>query len=219
MLPQLLPAVILALVALAAGGSLTGLSRPIAWWGLALGSIALQLVLGRLPVSAAPWLGDFGHWVWAAAVASILVVLLRNLRLQTSRMNQIPWAVAALGVGLNMLVIVTNGGYMPVSETALAQTGQAAEIAARSSLRRDVPIDGTTRLPELADVYADPVWLPHPVVASIGDRFLGLGLAGWAFMSVYAARRKRSPTGGDGATERCIIQLSRAGAKSGLLPK
>ena len=219
MLPQLLPAVILAVVAVAAGGSLAGLSRPIAWWGLGLVSIALQLLLERVPVSAAPWLGVYGHWVWAAAVASILLVLLRNWRLQTSRMHQIPWAVAALGVGLNLLVIVANGGYMPVSLTALEQTGQAAEIAGRSSFRRDLPVDTTTRLPELADVYADPSWLPHPVVASIGDRLLGVGLAGWAFVSVYATRRKRPRPGSEGTDERSTIQFSSAAGESGLLAK
>jgi Family of unknown function (DUF5317) len=207
------------LAALAAGGSLVGLSRPIAWWGLGLVSIALQLLLQRIPVSAAPWLGDFGHWVWAAAVASILLVLLRNWRLQTSRMHQIPWAVAALGVGLNLLVIVANGGYMPVSLTALEQTGQAVEIATRSSFRRDLPVDVTTHMPELADVYADPAWLPHPVVASIGDRLLGVGLAGWAFVSVYATRHKRPRPGSEGAVERSAIQFSSAAAESGLLAK
>jgi hypothetical protein len=220
LLPQLLPAVILAVFAVGAGGSLRGLSRPIAWWGLGLASIALQLLLGRVPVSATPWLGDFGHWVWAAAVASILLVLLRNWRLQTSRMHQIPWAVAALGVGLNLLVIVANAGYMPVSLTALEQTGQAPEIATRSSFRRDLPIDTRTRMPELADVYADPSWLPHPVVASIGDRFLGVGLAGWTFMSVYAARRKRSRSGRiEEPAVRSTIKFSSAAAVSGLLAK
>ena len=219
MLPQLLPAVVMTVVAVAAGGSLAGLSRPIAWWSLGLASIVLQLVLGRVPVSMAPWLGDFGHWVWAAAVGSILLVLLRNWRLQTSRMHQIPWAVAALGVGLNLFVIVANGGYMPVSLSALEQTGQAAEIAARYTLRRDLPVDSTTRLPELADVYADPSWMPHPVVASIGDRLLGVGLAGWAFVSVYATRRKRARLGSEGADERSTIQFSSAAGESGLLAK
>lgn len=219
MLPQLLPALILALVAVAGGGSLAGLSRPIAWWGLGLVSIALQLLLQRVPVSVAPWLGDSGHWLWAAAVASILLVLLRNWRLQTSRLHQIPWAVAALGVGLNLLVIVANGGYMPVSLTALEQTGQAAEIASRSSFRRDLPIDTNTRFPELADVYADPDWIPHPVVASIGDRLLSVGLAGWAFVSVYATRRKRPRSGSEGVDERSTIQFSSAAAPSGLLAK
>jgi hypothetical protein len=218
MLPQLLPAVILVLVAVAAGGSLAGLARPIAWWGLGLMSIALQLLLQRVPLSAAPWLGESGHWLWAAAVASILLVLLRNWRLETSRMRQIPWAVAALGVGLNLLVIFANGGYMPVSPTALEQTGQAADIATRSSFRRDQPIDTTTRMPELADVYADPAWVPHPVVASIGDRLLGAGLAGWAFVSVYAARRKR-PRHSEEADGRSSIHFSSPAAASGLLAK
>jgi hypothetical protein len=219
MLPQLLPAVILAVVAVALGGSLTGLSRPIAWWGLGLVSIALQLLLQRVSVTAAPWLGEIGHWVWVAAVASILLVVLRNWRFQTSRMDQIPWAVAALGVGLNLLVIVANGGYMPVSSTAVEQTGQTAEIADRSSFRRELPIDANTRMPELADVYADPAWLPHPVVASIGDRLLGAGLGGWAFASVYATRRKRSRPASGGADERSVIQFSSAAAGSGLLAK
>ncbi len=219
MLPQVLPAVIMAVVAVAAGGSLAGLSRPIAWWGLGLVSIVLQLLIVRVPVSAAPWLGAFGHWVWAAAVASILLVLLRNWRLQTSRMHQIPWAVAALGVGLNLLVIVAHGGYMPVSLSALEQTGQTAEIAGRSSFRRDLPVDTNTRLPELADVYADPSWMPRPVVASIGDRLLGVGLAGWAFVSVYATRRKRLQSGGESTDERSTIQFSSAAAESGLLAK
>jgi len=219
MLPQLLPAAILAVVAVATGGSLAGLSRPIAWWGLGLVSIALQLLLARIPLSAAPWLGDFGHWVWTTAVASILLVLLRNAWVQRGRMHQIPWAVAALGVGLNLLVIGANGGYMPVSLAALEQTGQAAEIAARSTFGRELPIDANTRLPELADVYADPTWLPHPVVSSIGDRLLGAGLAMWAFASIYATRRKGPRPDSAGAGERSVIQLSSSGAASGLLAK
>jgi hypothetical protein len=182
-------------------------------------SIALQLLLTRVPLSAAPWLGDFGHWVWTAAVASILLVLLRNAWIQSGRMHQIPWAVAALGVGLNLLVIVANGGYMPVSLVALEQTGQAAEIAARSTFGRELPIDANTRFPELADVYADPAWLPHPVVSSIGDRLLGAGLAGWAFASIYATRRKGPRLGSPGVAERSAIQLSSAFAARGLLAK
>jgi hypothetical protein len=206
-------------VGVAAGGSLIGLARPIRWWGLGLSSIALQLVLVRVPLSAAAWLADYGHWIWASAVASILLVLLRNWRLQTRRLHQIPWAIAALGVGLNLLVILANGGYMPVSLTALDQTGQAAAIAARTSFRRDLPVDANTRLPELADIYADPTWLPQPVVASLGDRLLGVGLALWAFASVYAARNSRSGATAAAAAERARIHVSSAGAEIGLLSK
>jgi hypothetical protein len=90
-------------------------------------------------------------------------------------------------VALNLLVIVANDGYMPVSLDALAQTGQLDDLAQRA-FRRDVPIDDNTRLAWLADVLPDPSWLPHPVVSSVGDRVLALGLAGWAFVSVWGAR-------------------------------
>lgn len=60
---------------------------------------------------------------------------------------------------------------------------------------------------------------PHPVVARIGDRFLGLGLARWAFVSVYAARRKGPRSAADNAAERSTIQFSSAAAESGLLAK
>ena len=49
-----------------------------------------------------------------------------------------------------------------------------------------------------------------PVVASIGDRLLSVGLAGWAFVSVYATRRKRPRSGSEGVDERSTIQFSSA---------
>src|SRR5215216_5460710 len=188
MLPQLLPVLGGTAVGVIAGGSLRGLSRPIAWWPLGLASLASQLMLARISVADQPWLGSYGHWLWAAALGATMVVLLRNCQVATG-VRRVPWLVAALGVGLNLLVIVANGGYMPVSQVALDETGQSAELAARAGFRRDVPLDDNTRLWWLADILTDPAWLPRPTVASIGDRLLGLGLAGWAFASVASTRR------------------------------
>jgi Family of unknown function (DUF5317) len=188
MVSQFLPAVVGALLGLALGGSLAGLGRSIMWWPVGLASIAVQLLLARIPVAEHPWLGDNGHWVWAAAVAAVLPVLLRNGQLQ-SGVRRLPWFVAALGVSFNVLVIFANGGFMPVSQAALDATGQTAELAARTTFRRDIPIVDSTRLPWLADILEDPSWLPHPLVGSVGDRLLGLGLAGWAFLAVSASRR------------------------------
>jgi hypothetical protein len=186
--PQLLPAVLGALLGLGLGGSFAGLGRRIVWWQLGLASIALQLLLARIPVAEHPWLGANGHWVWAVALAAVVPVLLRNGQIQTG-VRRLPWRVAALGVTLNVLVIFANGGYMPVPQAALDATGQTAELAARTSFRRDTPLVDETRLAWLADVLIDPAWLPHPLVASVGDRLLALGLAGCAFLAVRNSRR------------------------------
>jgi hypothetical protein len=181
MLDQLLPAVAAALVARAAGGSLAGLARPIRWWPLGLLAIGVELGVVQLP--GVPWL----HWVWAAALGAVFVVVLRNLWSERG----LAWSLAALGIGLNLLVILANDGYMPVTQAGLEQTGQLTEVS-DGVFRRDVLIDDTTRLPWLADIFADPTWVPHPVVTSLGDRILTAGLAVWAFSSVYAARRRRA---------------------------
>src|SRR5438067_7735785 len=102
MLDQLLPAVAAALLARAAGGSLAGLSRPILWWPLGLLAIGVELALVRLPGADAPWL----HWVWAAALGAAFITVLRNLRAE----RNLAWSLAALGIGLNVLVILANGG-------------------------------------------------------------------------------------------------------------
>jgi uncharacterized protein DUF5317 len=191
MLPQLIPAVLAALVAWAAGGSLHGLARPIAWWPLGLLAIGIELGLGRIPVVEQPWLAVWGHWLWAASVALIFLVLLRNTHVARGA-ARLAWAAAALGVGLNLLVITANGGYMPVTQAGLEETGQATKLEARGAVRRDLLIDDHTRLAWLADVLVEPSWVPGPVVASIGDRLLTVGLAGWAFASVFETRRRRS---------------------------
>jgi Family of unknown function (DUF5317) len=186
MLPQLLPAVCVALVARAAGGSFAGLTRPIAWWPLGLASILVQVALPRSLGPDMRWFAPFAHWLWVVAIIAVLAVLCRNAQLEQGP-RRLVWALAAAGVALNLTVIVANGGYMPVSLDALAQTGQLQDLAQRA-FRRDIPVDDTTRLVWLADVLPDPVWMPHPVVWSIGDRILAAGLAGWAFVSVWAGR-------------------------------
>jgi hypothetical protein len=99
--------------------------------------------------------------------------------------------IAGLGVALNLMVIATNGGYMPQSsEARVAARGatlQQDEPAPR--LLNVKPIDESTRLVWLADVVPQPAWFPRANVVSIGDVLLAVGLGMWAFQVTLQVRR------------------------------
>ncbi len=86
-------------------------------------------------------------------------------------------AVLGLGLLLNALVILANGGRMPATLEALQTAGivesQAAFEAAR--VTNSALIDANTPLWFLGDVFAIPAWFPLANVFSIGDVLIGIG--------------------------------------------
>jgi MFS family permease len=83
------------------------------------------------------------------------------------------WLIG-LGGAMNFLAIVSNGGTMPASASALATAG----------LLHDAPNEfinstvlGNPNLSFLGDVFATPAWLPFANVFSFGDVFIALGTA------------------------------------------
>jgi len=137
-----------------------------------------------------PWLVDNGHWVWLGTLLLMAAMLARNT-LARYGWRQAPWLVALLGTLLNIVVIVVNGGYMPVDSAALAASGATAELAERPRYRRDVAISDATRLPLLADVLVGPAWLPRGGVISIGDVLLVGGLGWWLMQVALTTPRAR----------------------------
>jgi hypothetical protein len=104
-----------------------------------------------------------------------------------------PWLVAAVGVGLNLLVVVANGGFMPQSEEArMATRGtpQAITQSGEPQIRNVMPMNPETRLNWLGDVIPEPAWLPRTNVISIGDVLLASGLAWWAFLITASIPRR-----------------------------
>jgi hypothetical protein len=162
--------------------------EPVRWWPVAGLAIVTDLILARIPTTQVPWLADWGHWLWVGELLAIAIVLLMNAA-QRRAWRRAPWLIAALGVGLNLLVVFANGGYMPVDTAALDASGISAELADRPRYRRDVPVDQNTRLAGLADVVLDPGWLPRGGVVSIGDMVLVLGLVSWVAQSALLAPR------------------------------
>ncbi len=93
-------------------------------------------------------------------------------------------ALAFVGIASNTLVIVANGGRMPVWQPAFDASGLAGPL--NSVLH--VMVDGTgpdflLRLGPLGDVIPIPIW-PVQNVASLGDLFLTAGLGFFLFATL-----------------------------------
>ncbi len=164
------------LIGLVSGGSIERLGRLQLRWAplIAIGMIA-QLALFSTPVGDT--LGPAAPWVYVLTNALVLVAVARNLA--------VPGLVLVLVGGLaNVVAIVANGGYMPVSPGALAAMGRAPQSGySNSRLVTDV------RLAPLTDLFAMPTWVPAANVFSIGDVLIGVGAA----IAVVAAMHGRGP--------------------------
>jgi hypothetical protein len=178
--------------ALVRGGSFASWARiQVSWPLVALGSLLIQLLLHNPPADQQPWAIAWGPMIWTSCLAALFAVLLRNAF--ASRVTRYPWLLAALGVGLNLLVVVANGGFMPQSADARVASRGASVTVTQSTeprLRNIVPMTDQTQLSLLGDVIPEPSWLPNSNVVSIGDLLLGSGLAWWAFVITTSTARR-----------------------------
>jgi hypothetical protein len=123
--------------------------------------------------------GDAGAPLSVGSTVAVLAAVLRNA-------GQ-PWfRLVALGAALNLLVMVANGGVMPVDPAAFASAGLATAPAGTFS--NTAPMSAAS-LWFLGDIWATPAWLPFANVISIGDVLIGSGVAAW----VVAVMRRERP--------------------------
>ena len=156
--------VVLALVAVPlAGGHLSRLLdlRLAAPWLLLL-AFGLQLWLGWFQGPASWWRAS----LHVASFALGLVWVWLNRRVPGL------WVVG-LGALLNAVAIVSNGGVMPASASALRTAGMEVnpDVFATSDALED------PRLLFLGDVFATPASWPFANVFSIGDVVIAIGAA------------------------------------------
>jgi Family of unknown function (DUF5317) len=178
------------ILGIAMGGTLHGWRGVhVKWWFPALAALGLQLFLYNPPIDSQPWALAYGPWLFVLAKAILVAVLLANALAQKSYRGA--WAIATLGVALNLVVVAANGGYMPQSEQAriAARGATLFEHETTPRLHNVRPMDDDTRLALLGDVIAQPTWMPRSNVVSFGDLLLAGGLGLWVFQVTLRVRR------------------------------
>lgn len=129
----------------------------------------------------------------ADEVASIALISSQSLLLIFAWLNRKQSSFWVLGIGLilNLLVIVLNGGFMPVSPETLAQISPSNTpiqwpVGSRVGVSKDILLPpAKMRLAWLSDRFLLPAWFPYQVAFSLGDIFIASG----AFWLLWSAGR------------------------------
>jgi hypothetical protein len=170
------PVLLSVLAALVLGGSLEHWStQRLHWWPLALLALGVQIPLYSPPLNAWPPLVAVGTACGIATTGLVLVVLLRNA-VGPARAGIF---LAAIGIALNLTVMVANGGWMPRADALAA--GLIGRGGQADTINNTAPLRPETRLAWLADTIAQPAWMPLANIVSPGDLLLSFGAAWWAF--------------------------------------
>jgi len=179
----IVPVVIATLAALLRGGSLRHLATvPVRGSGFIFASLAIQVLLYMPPFHSSAVIVRWGGAIYIGAHALALIGALRNWHLGGAA------RIATLGLALNTIVIVCNGGHMPVNAVAMRSVAGDAEVRQIADQRLYQRVYSNTllagpssRLVALSDVI--PVSLPgnYGNVYSIGDALLTIGVAVLAY--------------------------------------
>ena len=182
-----------------------------------LSSILLALIVGALAGGGLPRLADMRlRWVWVLLLA--LAVRLGAVLLRQNMIGEelpLGWAwvvayllifvwlwgnwrvpglqVASVGIGLNALAVMLNGGQMPIWTGAFEAAGFTSAALANDPFHFLLYTGTAADFIARGGLFGDVVPIPFPVirdVVSIGDVLLALGIF-WAI--VYSMTRPDAP--------------------------
>jgi hypothetical protein len=171
-------------------------------------ALCLTLLIGLAVVGGR--VGNLAHvevkWAWLAPLAFLMQAYLiffpadtaggllsaRSLLLTASHFllfvvvwqNRDLGGVKLIGVGLllNFLVMVLNGGFMPITPDALVQIGYDGNVAQMQTgyivgrTKNMVTEPGDARLWFLSDIMVIPKPFPIPTALSVGDVVIVMGV-------------------------------------------
>jgi len=167
------------------GGQLGGLRLV----RLELAWVVLPAALLQSLVISDPWKiwrePDLAGMLLMITYAPFVVFLLRNLHVPGL-------TVAAIGLALNLAVMLANGGLMPVSPESQRSAGRPESreivVGARTTAGKGIVLPAEeTRFAFLSDTIVLPP-IPRPMIVSIGDLITIGGLA----FGVQSAMRRGS---------------------------
>jgi hypothetical protein len=171
-------------VALATGGKIRHLARvQIKYSYVILVALAIQVL-----VFSSWWQRLVPQILWSQLLYGLSLALL--IVVVTLNFTVLGFPLIALGLLLNSLVILLNGGRMPASLSALQIAGIADATQAYAAARatNSALITASTRLWYLGDIFAFPKTWPLPNVFSIGDVYIALGAVWFVWASVHPKR-------------------------------
>jgi MFS family permease len=190
-----------------AGGSLSNLaSVRLRWiWALSLAVIVRFLTEAALSAGV-----DVVEAYRVPLFAASFAVLLAGLWVNRSFPGL---GIAFVGILTNAVVILVNGGYMPIWEPSLAMAGfTPADVTSAIHVILPPALDANFLLH--LGPFADIIPIPFPIirnVASVGDLFLTAGLAFFLFAATLRPR-------GEGAAAALSGGPALAGARPLLTP-
>jgi hypothetical protein len=147
---------------------------PLRWEWLVFVSVIPQIFVFYIPLT--------GRLVPEAVIPSLQIVTMFGLVIFTA-VNLSSPGFWALGLGLlsNFIVIVFNGGWMPILPQTLkkmvpTQPIEMWEVGTRLGLTKDrILAYKDINLVFLSDVFTLPQWIPYKVAFSVGDVFISIG--------------------------------------------
>ncbi len=149
------------------------------WWLVFLAVIP-QLFAFSIPATRS-YFNSF--WARSILIGSQLVLL---LFIWFNR-HELPLLIVGIGLMLNLLVIATNGGWMPMSPETLLKlrpdlAGESIMAGVRVGFGKDFLMNPvSTHLWQLSDIFVLPSWFPYRVAFSLGDSLVALGMIGYLF--------------------------------------
>jgi len=162
-------------IAIVRGGKLSRLaSLPLRWPALPLLAFALQIVVIYFPSSGGQGLSSLHTAMLVGSYLILLLAIWMNRRLPGM-------AFIALGLLLNLAVMLANGGYMPITPDTVQRIGHGDHVVvtgttARVGHSKDVVLPKEqTHLWFLSDVFPLPPPFPLPSAFSLGDVFTAVG--------------------------------------------